>query len=109
MQKKHIVMVLGLAVGLAGAAAVDQWPMYAIPLQMTLYSVMTVGLVLMGLWSDRDRPGFLTGTIFVLAVHSVFLVSVRSYFPFRTIILVLPMALAEGTVLSILMLKMLRY
>ena len=107
-RKKHIVGLFGLIVGLAAAASVDQWPRYAAPIQMALYTAMVLVPLLLGLWRDRGRRGFLAGISLVLVLHVFLLYLLRSAFPFRTILVIIPMVLIEGVVMFILMLKILR-
>lgn len=95
--------------GIAGAAAVHHWPDHAVATQMALYSIMTPGLLFLGLWSDRHRRGFWTGASSVVLLHVLFLFFVRAYFPFGTIFSVVPIAIVEFIVLAILMLKVLGY
>jgi hypothetical protein len=107
MSKKHAIAFAGIAVGLLGAAAASHWSNFAAPIQMAMYSVMIVGLLLVGVWSDRRRPRFAIAICSMLAVHGIVLFTMRGLFPFRTILVVLPLALIEGTILFILLLKVL--
>jgi predicted MFS family arabinose efflux permease len=74
-----------------------------------MYSVMTVGLLLVGFWSDRQRSGFAIAICSMLAAHCAFLFAIRGLFPFRTILTIVPVALMEGAILAILMLKILEH
>lgn len=107
MHKKHLAGMLGLIVGLVAAASVGSWPRHAVTIQMTVYTAMVLGPLLLGSWPDRNRRGFLTGISLVFVLHAVLLGFIRSAFPFRTILIIIPMVLTEGIVMFILMLKML--
>jgi hypothetical protein len=109
MRKKHAVMIFGGIVGLSGAVADGLWPNHAAPIQMALYSALTLGLLCAGLWSDRDRSRFWAGMSFVFLLHCLVLYFIRSYFPFGTILAIIPTAALEDIVLYIFMLKTLGY
>jgi hypothetical protein len=101
--------IIGVAVGLAGAASVGQWPSHAVPLQMMLYSAMVLIPFPFGFWKDRYRANFWTGVSLLILLHCASLLLIHSYFPFRTILLILPIVLIEGVILAIVMLKSLGY
>jgi hypothetical protein len=106
--RKRDAAVLAI-LGLSGAAASGHWPEHAAPIEMAVYSVIAPGLLLLGLWSDRHRPRFWMGMSSAFVFHGAFLFLIRSYFPFSTIILVLPIAIGEDIALAIFMLKVLGY
>jgi hypothetical protein len=108
MSHRHLVAVFGIVVGLGGAMAVRQWPDHAVVVHMTLYSTMVLGLLMLGLWSDRHRPRYWAGMFLVSLLHGITLVLVRPLFPFSTVLTVVPLALAEGAVLFALMMRLLR-
>ena len=107
MSKKHAIGFASIAVGVVGAAAATHWSRFAGPIQMTMYSVMIVGLLLVGIWSDRQRRRFGIAISSMLAIHALVLFAMRGFFPFHTVLVVLPLAFIEGTMLFILMLKVL--
>jgi hypothetical protein len=107
MSKKHAIALVSIAVGVVGAAAANHWSNFAGPIQMTMYSVMIVSLLLVGIWSDKQRPRFGIAICSMLAVHALVLFAMRGFFPFRTVLVVLPFAFIEGTLLFILVLKVL--
>lgn len=100
-------MILGSAAGLAGAAAVGQWADHATAIQMMLYSIMVLGPLGIGLWSDRHESRFWAAVFSALVLHCLFLLAIQRSFPFRTILVIVPVALAEATILCVLMLKIL--
>lgn len=108
-KSNKIPKIIGGAIGLAGAAFVGHWPNHAVLLQMTLYSAMFFLPFLLFFWKDRHHANFWIGTGLVVLLHCVTLFLIRSYFPFGTILVVLPIVLIEGTVLAIVMLKSLGY
>jgi hypothetical protein len=101
--------ITGGALGVIGAASVGHWPDHAVPLQMTLYSAMVLIPFLFGFWKDRHRANFWAGVGLLTLLHCATLMLIHSYFPFRTILLILPIVLIEGTILAIVMLKSLGY
>ncbi|MDW5264240.1 MULTISPECIES: hypothetical protein [Acidobacteriaceae] len=101
--------ITGGAIGVIGAVSVGQWPDHAVPFQMALYSGMVLIPFLFGFWKDRHRANFWTGVGLLILLHCVTLILIHSYFPFRTILLILPIVLIEGTILAIVMLKSLGY
>ena len=107
MNHKHLVAVCGIVVGLCGAIAVKQWPAHAVAVQMTFYSTMILGLLLLGLWSDRHRPRYWAAMLLVCLLHGVMLFFARPLFPFRTVLTVVPLALVEGVILFVLMMRLL--
>jgi hypothetical protein len=102
-------MVGGGSVGLAGGASLHRWPGYAVPIEMAMYSIMTLGLVVSGFWSDRRDPRFWWGMSVVLPLHVLLLLMIRASFPFRSILVIVPIALTEGILAAVIILKMLGY
>ena len=109
MSKKNAIRLGAAAVGLIGAAAAGYWKNSTGPIQMAVYTAMTVGLVLVGFWSDRRRPRFPIAICSILVAHCVALFAIRGIFPFRTILTIVPLALIEGVLLAGLLLKILAY
>ena len=109
MSNKHIAMVFGGIVGLSGAVAAGQWSDNAAPIQMAMYSVLILGLLFMGFWSDKSRPRFWTGMSLVVLLHGVVMYFIRSYFPFSPIFFIVPLGVVEIIVLAIPLLKVLGY
>jgi cytochrome bd-type quinol oxidase subunit 2 len=109
MKIKYVVMIFATVTGLVGAASASQWPNHASLIQMVLYSVMVLGLLFLSFWSDRGRREFWKGIAFVVLLHAVFLLLIRSLFPFKTILIVLPMAITEGVVAATLFLRVSDY
>lgn len=105
MSKKQVTMILCVVVGAAGAAAVDRWPACIVLSQMTLYSVTIPGLLMSGVWSDRRRDRYWVAVSLAFVLHAALLFFIRSYFPFQSILTLVPMAIAEGSTLFVLMFK----
>jgi hypothetical protein len=109
MSRKNAIRIGAATVGLIGAVAAGHWKNFAAPIQMALYTAMTVGLVLVGFWSDRKRPRFPIAICLMLAAHGAVLFAIRGIFPFRTILAIGPLAIMEGIALAILLLNILEY
>jgi hypothetical protein len=109
MKRKYVVMIFATVTGLVGAASAGQWPNYASLIQMVLYSVIVLGLLFISFWSDRGRRKFWKGIALVVLSHVVFLILIRSLFPFNTFLIVLPMAIIEGVVAATLFLRVIGY
>jgi hypothetical protein len=107
MSTKNLKVVLACFLGLAGAMSVDHWPNHAATLQMILYSAMILFPILFFFWSDKHRPNYWLGMTLIVLVHSIILFGIRSYFPFRTILIILPLLLLEGLALATMMIKLL--
>lgn len=105
MKKKHILIMFSAAAGLSGAAAVDSWPERAATIQMLLYSAIVAGVLFSSFWSDRRHPKYLTGMLVIFLLHCVCFFSIRSYFPFTTIISIVPVVFLEVVVLMAVMIK----
>jgi hypothetical protein len=109
MQKKYMIALFGIGTGLMGAASVRQLPGYASQIQMVLYTVIVLGLLIIGFWSDLGRQKFWKGICLVALLHLAILISIRSLFPFKTILVVIPIAVTEGIIAATLFLKMVGY
>jgi len=107
MQKKHVRMIFGITVGICGAAATDVWPSHLAAAQMMFFSLLSLGAVVIGLWSDRNRPRYLLGMCAVLLLHGAFLYLARSIFPFKTVLVIVPLAIVEAAVMFAIILKIL--
>lgn len=107
MRVKNQTRIFGATIGLAGAVAVSYFPHYSAQIEMTLYSAMVLGSLSMGFWSDRHHRRFLTGVSLIAVSHCLLLWALRYAFPFSTILLVVPIALTEGTIMAILMVELL--
>jgi len=104
---KTLKLILALALGLSGAFSVDRWPNHAALFEMILYTAMIFFPLLFFFWSDRHRARFWTGITLIVVLHGVLLFLMRSSFPFRAILLVLPVLFIEGCALAIIMIKLL--
>jgi hypothetical protein len=104
---KRLKAVLACSLGLAGAMSVDRWPNHAAALQMILYSAIALLPLLFFFWPDKHRKHYWLGMGLIALLHSIILFLIHPYFPFRTILLVLPILLMEGIGLAIMMIKIL--
>lgn len=91
-----------------GALAVHFWPDHAIAAQMLMYSIVVIGAILIGLWSEKSTPGFVLWMGIVLLIHVGVLYPIRGIFPFRTFFTIIPLALIEIGVLTAVMFKLLK-
>jgi hypothetical protein len=107
MSDKDAIRTSAIVTGVSGGLAIHHWSEYAAFIEMALYSMAIVLIFLFSFWTDRRRPRFWIGTSIVLLLHGVALFFIRSYFPFRTILTVVPMLFAEAIVLIIIMLRVL--
>jgi hypothetical protein len=107
MSKKHLRMIIGLAMGGFCAFAVDHWPMQAVPIQMALYSGFVFAPLIFGFWSNISRSRFWICILLTPALHAMALLLIRPLFPFRTVLVLIPIALIEFVVLAVVMLKIL--
>lgn len=96
MKKKHVIAIFAMIVGVSSASAVDFWPHYAIVIQMALYTSMVFVPLFLGLWAERNRHAFRVSMFSAIIVHGLFLYMIRSTFPFRTVLVIVPIALVEA-------------
>lgn len=107
INRKHIIAVCAIVVGLSCAAAVDHWPQFAVPIQMLLFSSFVFVPLFLGLWSERHRRIFWMCISLAVVVHGLLLYFIRSTFPFSTVLIVIPIALVEAVVIFAVMDKVL--
>jgi hypothetical protein len=96
------------AAGILGAAAavsVWVWPAYAFVLQQLLYSTLVVGLILFAVWPERGKPKYWRAWLAVIAIHIIVVVAIRGLFPFHYIWLVAAIAVAECSVLALILFR----
>lgn len=103
MQKKHLITIFCFAVAGCDFLAVNHWPQYAGAIEMTLYTIMVFGAPVMHFWSERNRNAFWIIMTFAMIVHGVFLYIIRTTFPFRSVWIVVPIALIEATGIFVVM------
>ena len=109
MQRKSVIVVYGILVGLLGAVSANAWPGHTAQLQMATYTLAVLGLLTIGLWSDRGRPRIREAVGAGLILHTIFLLAIRQVFPFKTFLAVIPYAIIEGIGLAIVFLKIVGY
>jgi threonine/homoserine efflux transporter RhtA len=73
---------------------------------MALYTFFVFGPLALALWSSRRQRNFWIGASLLIATHAVVLYIIRSIFPFRSVLIVIPIALVEACALYLIMLKM---
>ncbi|HUX45576.1 MAG TPA: hypothetical protein VMV57_12570 [Terracidiphilus sp.] len=103
IKKKHLISIFCLTVGAASALGVGYWPGYAVVIQMALYTVIVFGPLFLGLWPARNRRIFWGMMSAAVVVHGLFLYMIRALFPFSTVLIVLPIALAEAAAIFVAM------
>ena len=96
---------LWILLGGACAASVGVWPAHAGLIQMALYTVAVFGPLVLATWGDRHQRRFGTWMALAIILHCGVLYLIRSIFPFRTILSIIPLVLIEFVILFILMLK----
>ena len=106
---KQYAIIAGGILGLTGAAAVHHWPKNAQVLQMLFYSFLVIGALLWAAWSRRSSPKFTMAIATMALLHCIVLVAARDVFPFRTVFLMVPVALSELVIIFTLMLKILGF
>lgn len=107
MSKKHLRTISAITIGGFSVFAVGHWPVQAVPIQMALYSAMVLGPLIFAFWSDWSRNRFWICIFLAPALHVVALFLIRPVFPFRSVLVVVPIALAEATVLATVVVKVL--
>jgi hypothetical protein len=107
MKKKHLVTAFCIIVVGSSLFAQGLWPQYAAVIQMTLYTIMVFGPLFLSLWSERNRRAFWVGMSSAIVAHGLFLYMIRLTFPFRTILIVIPIVLVEASVMFVAMDKIL--
>lgn len=100
-------MVFSGAVAGVGCWADYQWPIHRAVFEMAVYSLLVLGLPMIGLRSDRRRPKFTLAVCSMIVAHLFALILFRSIFPFRTVLEIAPLILIEGALLFALALKIL--
>ncbi len=68
---------------------------------MVLYTIMVFGSLFLHFWSERNRRAFWICISAALVVHGLFLYVIRSIFPFRSVLIVVPIALVEASVIFV--------
>jgi hypothetical protein len=105
MNKKTVKIIIGAMAGVSGAAAERQWPEHATAIQTVLYSLCVIIPLLFSFWPDRHRPKYIVAMSLALTIHFVMLYGTRSFFPFGTILVILPVALIEFIILAAVIIK----
>lgn len=88
--------MLCILVGGSSFLGVNYWPRYASVFEMALYTFMVFGPLFLGLWSERNRRIFWVTMSAAIVVHGLFLYMIRATFPFSTVLIVVPIAIAEA-------------
>ena len=107
IKRKHLITIFCVIAGGSSVLAVRRWPQYAVAIQMTLYTIMVVGAPFLHFWSERNRRAFWVNMSWAMIVHCLFLYIIRSAFPFRSVLVVVPIALIEASVMFVAMDKIL--
>jgi hypothetical protein len=105
MNKNIVKTIAVVMLGVSGAAATRQWPERATAIHMALYSLILIIALLSAFWPDRHHPKYIVAMSLALIIHVVILYAIRSLFPFRTILMILPIVLVEFIVLAAVIIK----
>jgi hypothetical protein len=105
--KKRLRSTVAISLGFFGAIAVRQWSPEAARIQMALYTACVVLPLFFGLWANVTRGRFWAGMAAVLGIHILVLYAIRSTFPFRTILQIIPLILIEAFAMFFFMAKLL--
>jgi cellulose synthase/poly-beta-1,6-N-acetylglucosamine synthase-like glycosyltransferase len=73
---------------------------------MALYTFFVFGPLALAQWSSRRQRNFWIGASLLIAAHGLVLYIIRSIFPFRSVLVIIPIALIEACALYFIMLKM---
>lgn len=106
--RKQLLAICSIVVGVSCAAAVDRWPEFAVPIEMLLYTSFVFVPLFLGMWSERHRRTFWISMLLAAIAHGLLLYAIRSTFPFRTVLIIIPFALLEAVVIFAVMDKVLR-
>lgn len=96
------LIVLGGAIGIGGGIALASLPRWTRALEMTMYTAMVAVPILFRLRARRWQPRFRTTVLILCIVHGLFLWLLRSIFPYKTVLILIPYALLEVLVLTFL-------
>jgi hypothetical protein len=99
MKKKHLQALIGITAGIGVAAA------HAVPLQMVFFSVGIFGILVLAFWGDRNSSGFWIRAAMACALHLIFLYACRGFFPIKSVLVFVFMALIECIVLMVIMIR----
>jgi hypothetical protein len=99
MSAKRILLIGSATLGIGTAFAVGQWPSHARPVQMISYSVFILGIVAAFLWTQPRSRRLLPAIGLVLSIHGIALLILQRFFPFGTILAILPFAFLEAVIL----------
>lgn len=105
MNKKSVAVIGAGILGVSGAAAVHRWPEHSIPIQMTLYSLTLLLILLPAFWADRHHPKYVAAMSSAFFAHLVILLFIRSLFPFKTILEIVPVLIVEAMILTLTIIK----
>jgi hypothetical protein len=103
MQKKHLITIFCLTVSGCDFLAVSVWPQYTVAIEMVLYTIMVFGAPVMHFWSERNRRAYWVILSSAMIAHALFLYVIRSVFPFRSVWLIVPIALIEAVGIFVVM------
>jgi hypothetical protein len=105
MNAKSTLKVASLALGLGAAFAVHQWPSQTRIFQMSFYSLLVLGIILTFLWTQRDEHKVWPIMCLALLIHAIALLGLQQYFPFQSVLVIIPFAFIEVVILLALAIK----
>jgi uncharacterized membrane protein YhhN len=106
MNSKSTLKVASLVLGLGAAFAVQHWPSQTRTLQMSFYSLLVLGIVLVFLWTQRKEHKVWPVICLALVIHAIALLVLQQYFPFRTVLVIVPFAFIEVVILFAIAIKL---
>jgi hypothetical protein len=99
MKKKHLIAIFSSVIGASGAWASYSWPRYAVAIQMALFTSFVFVPLFMFFWSERVRRPFWICISVALVAHGLLLCMIRSIFPFSSVLVLVPIAIVEASVI----------
>jgi hypothetical protein len=107
MSAKSILLIGSLTLGIGAAFAVGHWPSHARAVQMSSYSLLILGIVFTFLWTQPRNRKLLPVIGLVLLIHGIALFALQQFFPFRTVLVVVPLGFIEVVILLAVVIKVL--
>jgi hypothetical protein len=105
MNAKSTLKVASLVLGLSAAFAVEQWPYQTKAIQMSFYSLLVLGVVSVFLWTQRKEHKVWPLMCLAVLIHAIALLTLRQYFPFQTVLVIVPFAFIEVVILFAIAIK----
>ena len=104
MNKKHLRALIGVIAGV-GIAAAQSFGKYGVVVQMAFYSVIILAILALGFWEDRQSKGFWIRATLAFLFHLILLYFGRGLFPFKSVLIWVPIAFIEIILLAAIMIR----